>query len=793
MQRRMSQRRIMPVLASFSLHGAVLFGPAVPACAGVFNMTAWRQTPAVAWIDSAGPLYSLNYTFEGQPGVKVTAFAYYGVPDNCTGRIPGIVLVHGGGGEAFPDWVTQWRNKGYAAFAMTQPGGSGYDGYVNNVGSIASAVSFLCARPEVDPDRIALFGISWGGYYTSTTVGLDDRLAAAVAVYGCGYIYENSSWSSALGGDTYYIDTIDPKNCLPNADLPMLWLTGNTDPHYPLNIHRKSYRLTQGKNTIITKVNYPHGHSPPWNTPEIGRYVDSHLLNATPLPEFRSWTWSTNRISATYSSPSGAQSAKLVYTRMNAPWSDWRNMTWYTTAAQIDAGAGTIRADLPAGAKVFYLNLTDSNGHEVSTEHVDIALDGASGSVARGAPAPRAPSDLTARPVATGRIDLSWTDNSDNETGFKIDRRRSGFTDWVRVATPGANATNRVDTDMEAETRYYYKVKAYNANGNSPYSNVADATTLACAAPAEILAKGGVWRYRAGTAEASAPAHAWRSRQFDDSDWAAGATPIGYAYAAATPLPDMSGSYVSVMLRREFQTPDPAAVGAVHLDVDYDDGFIAWINGEEVARVNVAGDRGSFVACDQPCSGYVTNPCANWTGTLTGAALPMLHANNAFAVQLFNNSLGSGDCLIDAAISVTPWSMAPNDADGDGMADDYETACLGGDGEPDADPDADGLANLAEYIAGTDPRQRESRFAVDVGLAAGVIEVSFRTVAAGGTGYAGLTRHYALEARNETGSWLPVGAGYADIVGTGGLIRFTHSPAARTGCYRARVWLSESE
>ncbi|MBN1673364.1 MAG: fibronectin type III domain-containing protein, partial [Kiritimatiellae bacterium] len=90
---------------------------------------------------------------------------------------------------------------------------------------------------------------------------------------------------------------------------------------------------------------------------------------------------------------------------------------------------------------------------------------------------PAAPSGLSATAVSASRIDLGWTDNSNNETGFKIDRRRSGTDVWDRIAEPGAGATAYSDSGLPANTLFYYQVKAYNAAGNSAYSGIAGATT----------------------------------------------------------------------------------------------------------------------------------------------------------------------------------------------------------------------------------------------------------------------------------------------------------------------------
>lgn len=90
---------------------------------------------------------------------------------------------------------------------------------------------------------------------------------------------------------------------------------------------------------------------------------------------------------------------------------------------------------------------------------------------------PDAPSNLIATAVSNNRIDLSWTDNSNNETGFKIERRTESGT-YIEIATVGANVTTYSDTGLSESTRYYYRVRAYNSAGYSNYSNEASSITL---------------------------------------------------------------------------------------------------------------------------------------------------------------------------------------------------------------------------------------------------------------------------------------------------------------------------
>jgi predicted phage tail protein len=74
---------------------------------------------------------------------------------------------------------------------------------------------------------------------------------------------------------------------------------------------------------------------------------------------------------------------------------------------------------------------------------------------------------------------VSWQDASSDETGFRVQRSADGSTNWTLVATLGANVTSYQDTGLTAGTTYYYRVRAYNAAGNSGFSNTASATTLA--------------------------------------------------------------------------------------------------------------------------------------------------------------------------------------------------------------------------------------------------------------------------------------------------------------------------
>jgi len=100
---------------------------------------------------------------------------------------------------------------------------------------------------------------------------------------------------------------------------------------------------------------------------------------------------------------------------------------------------------------------------------------------------PLAPSGLSASAASASQINLSWTDNSSNETGFKIERKTGAGGTYSEIGTPTANTTTYNDTGLSESTTYYYRVRAYNASGNSSYSDEAGAVTLP-AAPSGLSA-----------------------------------------------------------------------------------------------------------------------------------------------------------------------------------------------------------------------------------------------------------------------------------------------------------------
>lgn len=348
---------------------------------------------------STNDLQALFYAGPDYQGRPTRIFAWLGFPTNRTQRnVPGMVLVHGGGGTAFDAWVRLWNQRGYAAIAMDTcgclPGGEhakrprhemggppGWGGFdqINNAptdqwtyhaaASIILANSLLRSQPGVDARRIGLTGISWGGYLACIAAGVDARFRFAVPVYGCGF-YRDTVFRNELDKlddveAARWLAWWDPSTYLARVRMPVLWVTGSSDFAYPLDALQKSYRLPKTPRTLCIRVGMPHGHGGPGESPrEIHAFADSLVNHGIPLAKIIAQGRAGNEIWAKFKSRRPITKAELNFTRDTGPWT---KRTWQSVPARIYRDR--VQAELPEGTKVYYLNLFDDRDCAVSTEH----------------------------------------------------------------------------------------------------------------------------------------------------------------------------------------------------------------------------------------------------------------------------------------------------------------------------------------------------------------------------------------------------------------------------------------
>ncbi|MGH7134398.1 MAG: alpha/beta hydrolase family protein [Pirellulales bacterium] len=387
----------MPVAPVALAFGILATAYAAAADTGPWDVQALQQTPEATWGETKDDVQQVFYQGEPFEGHATRVFAYYARPKEGDGPFPGIVLVHGGGGKAFAQWARLWADRGYAALAMDLAG-HGPDGErladggpeqddrtkfreftddevdqmwpYHAVADVIRGCSLLAGREEVDRERLAISGISWGGYMTCIVAGLDHRLKAAVPVYGCGFLADDSVWlptfeRMASDQRERWLKNFDPSNYLPAVRCPMLFVNGTNDYSYPLDSYQKSYRLVPGGVDLCIRVKMPHNHPDGWAPAEIGIFIDSILKDGRPLPSLEPAEIKGRRVMARYKSTAPIVRAEIHFAIADGP---WQKRGW-TSVSAVHA-RDTVSAELPtARPLVYYLSITDERGAQVSTPH----------------------------------------------------------------------------------------------------------------------------------------------------------------------------------------------------------------------------------------------------------------------------------------------------------------------------------------------------------------------------------------------------------------------------------------
>jgi len=369
-----------------------------------WDLKALSAPPKFEWSAGEG-VRSLYYRGEPYQGKPTRVFAYYATPGTLSKtkkpasdkNLPAVVLVHGGGGRAFDRWARLWAGRGYAAIAMDL-GGCGPDrkrlkdggpdqgdktkfGAIDKpvkdqwtyhaVANVILAHSLIRSFPEVDAGRTAVTGISWGGYLTCIVSGLDNRFKAAVPVYGCGYLHENSVWLNQFKKMSpehraKWVRLWDPSMYVGSAAMPMLFVNGGRDFAYPPDSHARTFALVKapGKN-IRFSPNLRHGHI--FHRPKaIEVFIEHYLKGGVALPLVLSPSVKDGRVIAGVKTKTKLASAKLHYTTAEVSASP-RARKWIEKPAEIAKNRITAEPP-PANATIWFLTVTDGRKTTVSSK-----------------------------------------------------------------------------------------------------------------------------------------------------------------------------------------------------------------------------------------------------------------------------------------------------------------------------------------------------------------------------------------------------------------------------------------
>ena len=350
---------------------------------------------------NAGELKAIYFDALNYTGATTRVYAYVGIPSGASAAnpVPGVVLVHGGGGTAYSEWVIEWANRGYAAIsiavegqtdvaatqeqkdageavgnwlkhAMAGParvgiyGDSAVDPITDQwmyhaVADTVLANSLLRSLPEVDASNVGLMGISWGGIITSTAIGIDNRFCFAVPTYGCGHLYDAlNTYGDTLGNNDLYKEVWDPMVWMSNATMPTLWFSWPEDWHFPMDCQAYTYHASPATRMVSLVPGMGHGHAAGWNRPESYDFADSVISNGTPWCVQQSINLSAGVASAVFNSTKNLNSASLIYTTGTGKTGD---LTWLEQAAdslvEAPSGTWTITATMPADVTGWFINV----------------------------------------------------------------------------------------------------------------------------------------------------------------------------------------------------------------------------------------------------------------------------------------------------------------------------------------------------------------------------------------------------------------------------------------------------
>ena len=356
------------------------------------NLTAPPARFAAEGFASDGGIEAIY--FEGLPwkGRATRVFAWLGLPEDRDGKVPAIVLVHGGGGTAFREWVEKWTARGYAAISIAVEGqtdeaeevpagarrswkrhawaGPKRDGiYADSsesfrdqwmyhaVADTVLANSLLRSLPQVDADKVGLMGISWGGVITSTVIGIDARFAFAIPTYGCGHLFDSANhWGEALGSNRLYREVWDPMVRMDRVRTPVLWLSWPGDAAFPLDSQAASYRSAPGPRMVSLIPGMGHSHRAGWTPPDSYAFADSVVYSGEPWLVQGESDLSEDSVRIEMTAAKPLDSASLVWTS-DGGFTGSRKWVQSTASLSREGETWRVTADLPDAVTAWFVNV----------------------------------------------------------------------------------------------------------------------------------------------------------------------------------------------------------------------------------------------------------------------------------------------------------------------------------------------------------------------------------------------------------------------------------------------------
>ena len=331
------------------------------------------------------------------------AFAYLGIPEgvSATNKAPAVLLIHGGAGSAYWEWVKAWNDRGYVALAMDleghvptkegtlgsshtelytkskypAPSNHNYDDsrlpleetwmyYAVQTSIIGN--SLLHGLDFVDNQKIGVCGVSWGSVITSIITGYDDRFAFSIPIYGTvGLHGKGGVLASYYDKNPDALIWDDPEG-LKKSETPMLFLCGNTDVSFSTRGITDTALACKNSSIIVVK-DFLHSqyHATIMSEPYL--FADEvingkkHLITFDTQP-----VQEGGKIKITIPQGNSVDRVYLVYTD-----EDLMNVaTW--RKKNLELNGNEITYEVPSEAKNFYIQVEDGYGKYASTGVIEV-------------------------------------------------------------------------------------------------------------------------------------------------------------------------------------------------------------------------------------------------------------------------------------------------------------------------------------------------------------------------------------------------------------------------------------
>lgn len=323
-------------------------------------------------------------------------FSYLGIPNSEAESLPAVLLIHGGGGTAYWEWVKMWMDRGYVALAidleghvpLTQGNMSSMplDLYENSpysaphnqnyedaalpiedtwmhyaTRSAIIANSFLHNLDYVDKYKIGVSGVSWGGIITSIITGYDNRFAFSIPIYCSLNQLDSDSTIAGYMKNNPEAEIWDNDTALSKINTPTLFVASNIDIHARLDSISKTYENTKNSYlSVIEGLLHSQAHAAALLEPYT--FADSIVKNNAFITLKNQPDIEGSTVGFNVPKKVKIDKAYLFYTTDQIS----INMNWSKQRLVIDNNK--IDYEVSSNWTAFYLTIIDNYGNRVSSK-----------------------------------------------------------------------------------------------------------------------------------------------------------------------------------------------------------------------------------------------------------------------------------------------------------------------------------------------------------------------------------------------------------------------------------------